>query len=79
LIAPNYARAARCVNGRGHDTPPGNFAADGGLAIFLHVGSPRSKEGDDRKEAKLDAILRKFDPENADETISRLDAEYQRR
>jgi len=51
----------------------------GGLAIFLYIGSPQSKEGDDRKEAKLDAILRKVDPESADKTISRLDAEYQRR
>lgn len=32
-----------------------------GLA-FSHVGSPQSKEVDDRKEAKLDAILRKVDP-----------------
>ena len=28
-----------------------------GLAILLHVGSPQSKEGDDRMEAKLDAIF----------------------
>ncbi len=28
-----------------------------GLAILLHVGSPQSKEGDDRMEAKIDAIL----------------------
>jgi uncharacterized protein DUF6766 len=50
----------------------------GGLALFLYVGSPQSKEGDDRKEAKLDAILRKVDPENADQTIRRLDAEFER-
>ena len=29
----------------------------GGLAFLLYVGSPQSKEGDDRMEAKLDAIL----------------------
>src|SRR4051812_42049532 len=30
----------------------------GGLALFLCVGSPQSREGDARKEAKLDAIIR---------------------
>jgi hypothetical protein len=30
-----------------------------GLAFFLFVGSPQSKEGDDRKEAKLDIISSK--------------------
>src|SRR5512134_1165411 len=28
-----------------------------GLALLLYVGSPQSKESDDRVEAKLDAIL----------------------
>jgi hypothetical protein len=50
----------------------------GGLAIFLYVGSPQSKEGDDRKEAKLDAILRRVDPEGGDNTIKTLDQTYQR-
>ena len=36
----------------------------GGLAILLYVGSPHSKEGDDRMEAKLDEILRRVDPQN---------------
>lgn len=30
-----------------------------GLAYFLYVGSPSSKENDDRMEAKLDALDRK--------------------
>lgn len=51
----------------------------GGLAMFLYVGSPQSKEGDDRKEAKLDAILRKLDPAGGEETITILDKEYRRR
>jgi len=34
----------------------------GGLAFFLFLGSPQSKEGTDRMEAKLDAILRRIDP-----------------
>ena len=29
-----------------------------GLAYFLYVGSPASKENDDRIEAKIDALLR---------------------
>jgi hypothetical protein len=42
-----------------------------GLTILLHIGSPQSKEGDERKEAKLDAILQRLDPENADKLNSR--------
>jgi hypothetical protein len=51
----------------------------GGLALFLYVGSPQSKEGDDRKEARLDAILRRIDPENAEQTIQSLDRRYMRK
>lgn len=50
----------------------------GGLAILLHVGSPQSKEGDDRMEAKLDMILLKVDPE-ADDHIRRIDEKYEGR
>jgi len=35
-----------------------------GLAYLLYVGSPQSKEGDERKEEKLDYIIRKLDPDN---------------
>lgn len=35
----------------------------GGLAYFLYLGSPQSREGDERKEAKLDAILRQSGPD----------------
>ncbi|MBB3021578.1 hypothetical protein FHR70_004679 [Microvirga lupini] len=48
----------------------------GGLAILLYVGSPQSKEGDDRMEAKIDAILRKLDPQNAESIIKTLDDDY---
>lgn len=48
----------------------------GGLALFLYVGSPQSKEGSDRVEAKIDAILRKVDPRNAEREISELDQAY---
>lgn len=49
-----------------------------GLAVLLCVGSPQSKEGDDRKEEKLDLILRKLDPERADKEIEKIDQRYSR-
>jgi hypothetical protein len=49
-----------------------------GLALLFHVGSPQSKEGDDRKEEKLDAILRLLDPKGADSFIERIDRSYGR-
>jgi uncharacterized protein DUF6766 len=47
-----------------------------GLAFFLFVGSPQSKEGDDRKEAKLDIILSKLDPHHYKETLKELQEKY---
>jgi hypothetical protein len=35
-----------------------------GLAFLLFVGSPQSKEGDERKEEKLDYIIKQLDPDN---------------
>jgi hypothetical protein len=35
-----------------------------GLSVLLYVGSPSSKEGDDRKEEKLDYIIEKLAPDN---------------
>src|SRR5215212_12128361 len=35
-----------------------------GLSFLLYVGSTQSKEGDDRKEEKLDYIISKLDPDN---------------
>jgi hypothetical protein len=48
----------------------------GGLALLLYVGSPQSKEGDDRIEAKLDAILRAVDRDDADRLIEEIDRDY---
>jgi hypothetical protein len=48
----------------------------GGLAILLYVGSPQSKEEDDRMEEKLDVILRKLDPAEAERIIFELDRKY---
>jgi hypothetical protein len=47
-----------------------------GLTYLLYVGSPQSKEEDDRLEDKLDAILRKLDPQGAEQLIQQLDERY---
>ena len=49
-----------------------------GLAYFLYVGSPSSKENDDRMEAKLDALLRINAGEQGEALIKKLDYEYAR-
>ena len=48
----------------------------GGLAFLLFVGSPQSKEGTDRLEAKIDALLKLVDPKKADTVIRELDHQY---
>lgn len=48
----------------------------GGLAFLLFVGSPQSKEEDDRLEEKLDHILRQVDPANAERLIADLDRRF---
>jgi hypothetical protein len=49
-----------------------------GLAYFLYVGSPSSKENDDRMEAKLDALIRISAGTQGDALIHQLDYEYAR-
>ena len=49
-----------------------------GLAYFLYVGSPSSKENDDRIEAKVDALLRITGGDEADRLIDDLDRHYLR-
>lgn len=48
----------------------------GGLAFLLFLGSPQSKEGDDRVEAKIDEILRRIAPAEAERLISEIDEDY---
>ena len=48
-----------------------------GLALLYHIGSPQSKEGNDRMEEKIDLILQAVD-KNAKEEIARLDHVYLR-
>jgi hypothetical protein len=47
-----------------------------GLAFLLYAGSPQSKEGDDRKEEKLDYIIEKLDPENYKKLMNDWDKKY---
>src|SRR5688572_13439076 len=49
-----------------------------GLAYFLYVGSPSSKENDDRTEAKIDALLRLVGKEKGEKLIAELDERYLR-
>lgn len=48
-----------------------------GLAYFLYVGSPASKENDDRTEAKIDALLH-MHGDKGREIIRKLDEHFQR-
>jgi hypothetical protein len=50
----------------------------GGLAFLFYVGSPQSKEGDDRKEEKLDLIIEAV-VKNGSEEIKKLDKKYARK
>lgn len=47
-----------------------------GLALLYYVGSPQSKEGDSRKEEKLDYILNAVNPKDAERIIRELDEKY---
>jgi hypothetical protein len=47
-----------------------------GLAYFLYLGSPSSKENDDRLEAKIDELLRRQDDGEA--LIERIDRDFLR-
>jgi hypothetical protein len=49
-----------------------------GLAYFLYIGSPSSKENDDRMEAKLDALIRINGGEAGDKLIAELDQLFAR-
>jgi hypothetical protein len=49
-----------------------------GLAYFLYVGSPSSKENDDRSEAKLDALIRLQAGDKAEAILADIDKRYLR-
>jgi hypothetical protein len=50
-----------------------------GLAYFLYVGSPASKENDDRAEAKLDALIQLIGRERGEAIIREIDQAHERR
>lgn len=49
-----------------------------GLAYFLYVGSPSSKENDDRLEAKVDRLIRLQAGEDAERMLREIDEQYLR-
>ena len=49
-----------------------------GLAFLLYIGSPQSKEGSERLEAKLDLVLEAV-RKDGDERIQELDRTYVRK
>jgi hypothetical protein len=49
-----------------------------GLAYLFYIGSPQSKEGDDRKEEKIDLLIKMMDKEKGEAEIKRLDTKYPR-
>lgn len=49
-----------------------------GLAYFLYVGSPASKENDDRSEAKLDELIKLMDAKGGQARIDAIDRRFLR-
>ena len=47
-----------------------------GLSFLWYVGSPQSKEGNDRQEEKLDLLIRKIDPSNGEKLLEELEKKY---
>ena len=47
-----------------------------GLAFLYYAGSPASRGDDERMEAKLDALLRRLTPEDAEQVIRDLDRQW---
>lgn len=47
-----------------------------GLSLLWYVGSPQSKEGNDRVEEKIDFIINRLDPENAKQLLKQWDKKY---
>jgi hypothetical protein len=50
-----------------------------GLAFLYYLGSPQSKEGDERQEEKIDKILLALDPKQGEKIIKNLDLKYPRK
>jgi len=50
-----------------------------GLAFLLCLGSPQSKEGDDRKEEKIDLLIKNLLGAEGQKEIQKLDKKYPRK
>ncbi|HEY1166437.1 MAG TPA: DUF6766 family protein [Chitinophaga sp.] len=47
-----------------------------GLSFLWYCGSPQSKEGDDRREEKIDFIIRRLEPDNANKLLKEWKEKY---
>ena len=47
-----------------------------GLSLLLYVGSPQSKESEDRTDKMLEEIMRKVDPKGADKTLAEIEKKF---
>jgi hypothetical protein len=47
-----------------------------GLSFLLYVGSPQSKEGSERIEGKVDALVRRMYPEEASAILADLEKQF---
>lgn len=47
-----------------------------GLAFLWYCGSSQSKEGDDRREEKIDFIIRRLEPDNAEHLLAEWKEKY---
>jgi hypothetical protein len=47
-----------------------------GLSFLYYVGSPSSKEGDDRKEEKIDYLIKLLDKEEGEKVLKELERKY---
>jgi hypothetical protein len=47
-----------------------------GLTLLLYVGSPQSKETEDRTEKMLEEIMKKVDPKGAEKTLAEIEKQF---
>ena len=48
----------------------------GGLSFLLMVSSPQSKTESDRQEEKIDYLIKKLDPQNAQQILQEMEKKY---
>jgi hypothetical protein len=47
-----------------------------GLSFLFYIGSPQSKESEERLEEKIDLVLKKLDPDAAEKEIGRIERRF---